>query len=324
MKQIFTLALMAGLAMPAMAQHRAAAPNPVTFSKTHHQVAAKGAASNLIVAPMSLFDSSCNTQLYTATGGGYLAGNNGYGDLEKMMRYSLSAYGGAMPAAVDTVIAFFGAKYVSGNANITAKVYAATTAGEPGTLLGTSMPVAVSDIDTSGLPTLFSFSSPVNITTDQFFVSISVQDLYAAGDTVGIYSSDECTAVDSTAAWDMFNDGSFMMVSSPDNWGINIEYYILASLTTTTHVPDVAAGSLHAQVFPNPASDVLKVTFDGKANTVAAITLKDVTGRSVRTQQITATAKNEVIIPISGLQAGIYFCEVNHNGIRDIAKVLVR
>lgn len=326
MKKIFTLVIATGFAFSASAQHRTAQPVFISKVDATKQAAAKPTASNLIVAPLSMLDTSCATMLYNAVTGGYLAGTNGYGDQEKLMRYSLATYGAMLPATVDTVMAFFGAKYISGNGNITAKIYAADGSGAPGAMLGTSMPVAVSDVDTTGLPTSFVFASPVNLTTDQFFVSIRVADLYATGDSVGIFSSDQCSSVDASAAWDLFDDGTtFAMVSDPTTWDLSISYYILARLTASTAgVQAVAAGALQARVYPNPARDVINVSFAGKANTPAVVALKDMTGRIMELRPFTANASNQVSLSVTGLQAGIYFCEIQHNGVRDVVKVTVQ
>lgn len=321
MKQLLTFCCAISCALAASAQNRPSQTIPVAKQLHLADVAAKPASSNLTVGPMSFLDTACSVQLYSATDGGYVSGTNGYGDLQKMMRYTLSDFGSALPATVDTVMAFFGTKYVSGDGNVTAKVYADDGSGAPGALLGTSMPVAVSALDTSGLPTPFIFSAAVPLTTNQFFVSIDFGGLYATGDTAALFSSDECSSVDPDAAWDQFDDESFMKVSSTDNWGLNIEFFILARLTTfSTGVQQATNGALQTKVYPNPASDLLTVSLGTSAP--FSVSLKDVTGRTVLTQEVRngATAN----LQVASFQAGIYFCEVTQNGRKEVQRIVIQ
>jgi hypothetical protein len=65
-------------------------------------------------------------------------------------------------------------------------------------------------------------------------------------------------------------------------------------------------------VYPNPFVSSISINIDNPINENGTITLLDAAGRIIRSQEITATSKNETIqlSGLSELNAGIYFIEV--------------
>ena len=76
------------------------------------------------------------------------------------------------------------------------------------------------------------------------------------------------------------------------------------------------------QVYPNPATDNLTVSFD-KANK-AVLTLKDIQGKSILTQDVDFEGgSNVVTLPVGSLAKGMYLLTVNADGINVTKKVMV-
>ena len=286
MKKIITLGLLA-LSTVNFARARKTFSTPVRTGKALPaiaQVAQKGTGTlSEVFYPASFgANSACANTIYTYRDStfGYYAGVNTYGDKELLMRYKLSDLGAATPAVVDTVLAFFGAKYVGSNGLVFAKVYSADVSGAPATLLGTSTGKSVSSLDTMGNATSFTFLNPIALTTNQFFVSIDVSALYATSDTVGLFSTDgSCTTTDPTGAWTKESDDNFYAFSDTNNnWGYSPDLAIFAHVNANTlAVGHIANNTFGATAFPVPASGALTIAFTAQDNSPISISLKDIT-----------------------------------------------
>jgi len=75
---------------------------------------------------------------------------------------------------------------------------------------------------------------------------------------------------------------------------------------TSTGIEDIHGEEM--QLYPNPAGDVLNLIFS-ESNLPEVIEIVDVCGRKVMSQNV---VDGNVIINISGLQAGVYFVKVNN------------
>lgn len=62
------------------------------------------------------------------------------------------------------------------------------------------------------------------------------------------------------------------------------------------------------EVYPNPSSDKVTVSFEGQGH--YTVTINDLTGRVVSTQQVTANGATQVTVPVTDLKAGNYLISV--------------
>ncbi len=62
------------------------------------------------------------------------------------------------------------------------------------------------------------------------------------------------------------------------------------------------------EVYPNPSSDKVTVSFEGQGH--YTVTINDLTGRVVSTQQVTANGATQVTVPVADLKAGNYLISV--------------
>lgn len=324
---ILGMAMLAVWSADAQNRGKGATPAPkISVSRPVH----KGTAdvSGILIPPS--FSSTNGCQLYYPTPtdkGGYLTGNNGYLDKEKLMAYRLAEYSAALPAHVDTVFALFSLKYLMGNGSVTAKIYSSNASGAPDALLATSAPVTVGAIDTTGnVLTTFTFANTVALPTERFYVSIDFNALYATGDTLALLNvADDCTDVDTTTAWEKWDDNTFIsMISS---WQFVTEMAIFPSITgAPLGVKGFVKNDFGAACYPVPATDQLVVSFTGQDNGSTAIRMKDITGKIVSTMQLNTSKGNTYKVPfdVSNLSRGLYFVELSSGSNKGMMKVSVQ
>lgn len=222
---------------------------------------------------------------------GLVAGTNGYGDREKAQRLTYTANS---PYRVTEVWGFFAEAIVVGNGTLKAKVYAADAAnGGPGTLLGTSGLVNTTNVktDAQGVPaTIFPFSTPAKVSTDEFFISIDFSALYAAQDTVGLFhTAQDCGSGDDT--WELFSDGTtWTAINSAISWQFNANWIMGAVVefdaSTSVNDPFVAQNGL--QLFPatpNPTNDWVKLPYQLESATTVNIEVYSADGKLLQRMQ---------------------------------------
>ena len=83
-----------------------------------------------------------------------------------------------------------------------------------------------------------------------------------------------------------------------------------------------ASAEIAMAVYPNPASGMVNVSFEGKGD--YSISIMDVSGRTVATQVVTASGSTTVEMPINNLQAGNYFVSVANGGSSYTQKLMVK
>lgn len=83
-----------------------------------------------------------------------------------------------------------------------------------------------------------------------------------------------------------------------------------------------ASAEIGMSVYPNPASGLVNVSFEGKGD--YSISIMDVSGRTVATQVVTAAGTTNVEMSINNLQAGNYFVSVANGGSSYTQKLMVK
>ncbi|WP_299818701.1 S8 family serine peptidase [uncultured Pontibacter sp.] len=166
--------------------------------------------------------------LNPVTGGGYVTGNNTYGDLAKANAYDYARAGAYITG---TKIKFGAATAADANATVKVVVWDnAGTNGAPKNIIA-SKDIKISDIVadvTAERVTDITFAAPVAL-TDRFYVGVLLNQ--EAGNEVAINSN---TAGDATphTSWEMWDNGTWATIAS--GWGLNVSLYIQPSITRTT------------------------------------------------------------------------------------------
>jgi len=86
----------------------------------------------------------------------------------------------------------------------------------------------------------------------------------------------------------------------------------------------IAMENVSLQVFPNPTSGIINITFSSMANSNAQVAVTDLQGRKVATQALTVVeGLNNAQLDLSKLAKGLYVVEVKQNNTTNLVKVSV-
>ncbi len=266
--------------------------------------------------------------LYTAQGGGYVAGNNGYADKAKAQKYTP-----VNPTSyiTDIIVYFGGKKYTSGNSNsaVVFNIYSmdgpgVSTAGNVNTAPGTiivSGSVPVSLIDTSG-PMLITFPSTATVTAD-FAVGIDLTSM-SPGDTVGLVSTTDGDALNAELSWEKWSDDTWHTFLEPNNWQLDLDLVLIPiecdqlSVGVSETQPD--EGDFY--VYPNPATNTLNIVLMSNVQSpMSTVQILNATGQLVYQSAI---QNPQSAIDITSFASGIYFVQVMMDDKVSVKKVVVR
>ncbi len=274
----------------------------------------------ILLTPFTFSDNSfcpdTSLTIYGSINGGYVAGTNGYGDLEKMQMYDLGAYWeGAITDAprVDSIFVWFAAKTVGSDpGDVVALVYNGDESNGPDNLLGTSEPVNMIDIDTgsSAVFTGFGFDPDVNV-ENKMFAGIRMST--NTGDTVGIVSTVDPCVEFSGFSWEKWVDGSFHSFIETGNWQLDIDMAIFPLVITGGEIGIQTSGDLALNAAsPNPAFDQITLNYLVKRSSNIRVKIYDVTGKLLNTidNGLMGAGINKQDIDVSNLKSGLYFYEI--------------
>jgi hypothetical protein len=161
--------------------------------------------------------------IYSAQGGGYVVGVNGYGDLGKYQRFDL-----AQGYLLKGFMFFTSVDQIIGTSDtISFVVKSVNNDGTPGNTLAT-VTRATNLFSTNGW-TSFKLTSPLPVGKSIF---IGYEWTAAVNDTFGL----ACDVADSGfgngahRAWEKWNDGTYHAMDDPDNWGtaFDVDLWIVA------------------------------------------------------------------------------------------------
>lgn len=352
MKKFYILLITAGLfsAANGFAQNRIASgkvmkiqPSQFT-SKKQSPVNPMVATDTLtnhwdVIGPVVAVDTAVT---YTAGGGGFVAGQNTYGDLAKAQRFD-SNYGvTSSNGTITNLLLWVGGKVQNaGTAAWTPTIWA-DNAGKPGTVLGTATPITVAQMDTSAagilgligssaaIKGLFNinatFSPAIAIPSNQIFWA-GYSMTYVAGDSAGLVTSRDATMPKdapgvsgnfpaasthtyelwSPSPWTSFNDGT------GNTWQLDVALAVYPVLDIATGVNENNTNVLWMQNVPNPASSHTMINYELKETSDVMISVYDITGNKVASfvQGIQSAGKHNLKMDVSNFSAGMYFYTLN-------------
>lgn len=91
-----------------------------------------------------------------------------------------------------------------------------------------------------------------------------------------------------------------------------------------TGLSNTSANNIDVKVYPNPASDMVTVSFTLKANSTATVALLDVAGKTVKSSSFMANSgNNNVSVDLSEVPSGLYFYSITTNEGVATSKLLV-
>ncbi|MCY7409787.1 MAG: T9SS type A sorting domain-containing protein [Chitinophagales bacterium] len=246
----------------------------------------------------------CFTGVYAAPDSGYVSGNNQYGDLAKAQFYSLSKLGLGDTGAVKNVLINVAYKTLSAfPGDVYAQVFNCDTdAFRPLDLLGTSNPVNLSAINSQGANTLFTFTTPVQV-SDSFFVSIVLPN--AKGDTIALLSTDDGCVTNSGWAFEMWNDSTWHQILNSWILDIDLAIFPVADLPITGIANTISDNDV--SVFPNPVNDACNISFQNKSAQSFTLKVYNQTGSLVlEMKDFDLANRQSLAVDFSKFPNGIY------------------
>jgi Secretion system C-terminal sorting domain len=250
--------------------------------------------------------------IYLANAGGYIAGNNAFGDLAKMQLFDAD-FGITSGGTISSVLLGVGVKSGTGSIKVSIIEDNADLSLSAQTVLGTTT-IDLTDIDTTSENYGFigsstfgfynvtaNFTTPISIPANQKFWAMVT--LPTEGGEIALFSNNLETdpftqSIDHVG--EIFSDESFEFMSSENSWGSNV----LISLAIFPVVNLDASGigenaTISSSVYPNPTNSKLNININEKISSLNVISLD---------AKIVANS-NSKTIDVSNLSTGLYIYE---------------
>lgn len=276
-----------------------------------------GKAVTDTLAPLGILNASAY-RLFNSTGGGYVCGNNGYGDVAKGQQFLVN-----QGYKIEGVLIWVGAKEINGSAgtlNVTLNQLngtATTTAGTgegPGTVFNTTS-LSMSLIDTSttfGTFATFMFPNASTVLQDYCVVFDMMQ---LGDDTIGVVSCEDGDAQGAELTFDKWSDNSWHTFLEPNNWAMDIDMAIFPLVDLSTagiNEGNFVNGIKMDQNMPNPVFDQTEIRFEIESTADVKLFVTDINGRIVRVieaGQLDAGLHN-ISLDLGDLSSGTYFYSI--------------
>lgn len=262
---------------------------------------------------------------------GFIAGTNGYEDLEKAQRL---VYTANSPYTIEEVWGFFAIADTVDNGPLRMRIYQVdpTTDG-PGKLLGESEDISVSDIQTDTLavlPTIFPMADSITLSDTTFFVSLDLSDLYNTRDTVALFmTNDTCGTGDD--AWELFSDSvTWLPINDRNSWQLDANWAIAAvvSFGETTGIDDPFIAQKGLQIFPaspNPTNTWIELPFQLDAASIVNIEVYSADGRLLERHNLgqKLPGRHSMQLDVQAFPPGTYVYGIVTNEARLMSRFVV-
>jgi len=258
-----------------------------------------------------------NPTLYPTVGGGFVSGNNVFGDLEIAQKYGVDTIAtdcaAADSAEMTEVVVWFGAKTLGSNDSVRVKVYSVNPLdGSPDQLLSTSFPLLVGNIDTSltsdAFAVEFLLPSPL-ILIDSFFVSVVLPNP-VNGDSVAVISNTDGEGLGKKLGWIKSSAGAWGNVETVR--GLDIDFAIFPAIEEEEplSVDEFRDISTQIKSYPNPVKESLTIELDlDQPSFSAELLISTIEGKIVERTDWNSREiqNNKKVIVTSNLPSGTYF-----------------
>jgi hypothetical protein len=335
MKKIYTLIATMAVVFSANAQKIVSSTHTHVSSVGMPTVNADRTVTDTIVGYSWTNTAAAGPAFIGSANGGYVVGNNGYGDKQKAQSF-LNTIG---PVNVEGCIIWFGAKQSdmgsSGTSKVQIKLCALDASGTASTGPVTSAPgtvAATKDLLFTALDTGLSYTTGANtimFTTPtyeagDFAISVDFTTL-AAGDTVGIVHSTDGDAGATDMSWEQWSDNSWHTLYQA--WPLDIDLFLWALVDRSVGIHEQGyLNGVRMAASPNPAVDHTTVTYElQNATDNVSMNLFDINGRLVRTytEGNKAAGQYSLNIETASLQPGVYYYAITAGKGRIAQKLVV-
>lgn len=253
--------------------------------------------------------SSDNFVIYLDQNGGYLAGQNSYGDIGKMDKFTNDNPG---QTEVGGALLYFGVAKGTGTTSV--KVWD-DNGGSPGTVLATES-FTNNTIPSDGSPLEVTFGTPVTPDGDYY---VGIEYSYANGDTVALFTNTDGETNPGTA-WEKWSDNSYADYAS--GWGINVAHAIFVAkcLQLSTNTDNLIQAE-ELSVYPNPSNGLISTNLALTETAQVSINIVNVLGEVVATENMGNTLTVNKQFDLSNHAEGLYFVEFIINDHKEVRKV---
>lgn len=241
--------------------------------------------------------------LYGAVSGGYVSGNNGYGDLLKAERFSNEN----KIADIEGVYFKF-AKAIGNIASVDVSVWN-ESGGKPYTKVG-EVSVSFAEIKSNvqiGNFTHVLFPEIISV-NGSYYIAVSLPQ--TSGDTLALYTSSTETTT-GNSAWEKNASGDWS--SYPDSWGMSTNHYVISKACRYTGIIDQVAMAEDMRLYPNPASDILNIEMPTSMLEDPFIEIFDSQGRCHVNYDLNIE-NNLLILNLNKFENGLYFIRISDKG----------
>lgn len=243
---------------------------------------------------------------------GYVAGTNNFLDKEKAIYLT---YAGGMPFAVTEVVAYFfpADDAAINDRELVAFISGVEADGSPGELVAESEPIAVRDLNVEEgvvLPTIFTFLEPVDMSSDEFYVSIDFTDIYESSTgNIGLWMTDAGCADDPNPSWELWEDFSWHNIEDTDTWQEEREWLIGAVVETQPASTVDEGKRIDLKIGPNPTFGHITIEYEQDRAGRLQVEILTSGSTKIKTFDLGRQAAGAIShqLDLSALPDGLYF-----------------
>lgn len=253
--------------------------------------------------------------LYESPNGGYVFGNNGYGDLAKAQTFfNDSAF------VLRSVLLNFGAvkfQSLDSTSSISVNVYSNTGIGitvfsnsdtlSPDTVIA-SVEVPVHELVENGITKVDFSSHSLSFDAEQLFsVGIGLEGLVQE-DTIGLVSTSDGDAGGTYHAWELTSNNDWIVVAhAAYSWNLDVDMGIFVEIDENDPAGiDKFARNISFSIYPNPVAGTLHVDFSSD-DRAREVWVYDLNGRMIYAKKV---SNSQVEMDLGCLVDGVYVLRV--------------
>lgn len=263
--------------------------------------------------------------IYGTQGGGYISGNNAYGDLAKMQLFDVDHGVNGVGTITEVLVGILAKTDAGGNFKV---AIWADNNGQPASTTLATKTINISDVDTNvnsfgsignGFYNVSAkFTTPVSIPSSQkFWVGVILPT--TAGDTIGLLSNTDKDFPDANMYTGEFqSDGSFHFFNDGTNatWQTDVALAVfpIAKYTSLNGISELE--KLGISLFPNPFKNELFIQSNQK---IESISVRSLDGKEIINETINMNKINT-----SALASGTYIIQLTTDSKQIISQKLIK
>lgn len=290
------------------------------FSSTHAQTSGSESACVKINYPLPGKLTTLKLTMEDGTYWGYISGNNLSQDKSKANYFS---YDSTHPYVKGAYFEFGVATNKSGlKLNITFGLWKFNdTIPDTAMVSSKIIPIQqiVNDVNNQA-ETYIEFPTPVKV-TGAYLIGVKLPT--KKGDTLALKSNTNGDTNPGTA-WEQWSDSSWHKYSEPDCWYINISNAVYPLVCSqTTDINKLGIRNYELGIYPNPAKDILNISFGKTDNKNVEIKIFDLTEKCLKSYNVRNLSCSVYNIELKGFQQGLYFVSIVTDNLKTTKKFTI-